>query len=101
MARGVANENAMRIGVAGRRQLELHCAIQLLREQSDAQDADEFARYIRDHLLHADFDAALRFWQLGIELRPMQVAPQKLPVKILPRRRDKGCMRCRIGNRRA
>ena len=98
MARGVANKNAMWIGLARGRELELHRAIQLLREQSDAQDAHEFARRIRDHLLHADFDAALRLWKFSIELRPMQIAPQEFPGKILPRRRDKGCMRCRIRN---
>ena len=83
MARGVANENAMRIDLASRRQLELDCAIQLLREQSHAQDADEFSRRIGDHLLHADFDPALRLREIGIELRPMQIAPQESPGKIL------------------
>ena len=38
MARGIANKNAMRIDLAGRRKLELHRTIQLLREQSDAED---------------------------------------------------------------
>ena len=59
---------------------------------------DKFARRIRDHLLHADFDATLRLRKIGIELRPVQIAPQELPGEILLRRRDKGRMRCRIGN---
>ena len=95
----IANENPMRIGLTGRRERDLHCAIQLLREQSNAQHAHEFSSSIRDRLLHADFDAALRFWEFSIELRPMQIAPQELTGKILPRRCDKGCMRCWIGTR--
>ena len=75
MARGVANKNAMRIDLARGRKLKLHRTIQLLREQSDAEDADEFARRIRDHLLDADFDATLRLRKSGVELRPVQIAP--------------------------
>ena len=96
-------ENAMRIGLTNRRQLELHCAIQLLREQSGraARRRIRPPASVTTCCTPLTSTPALRLGQFGIELRPMQIAPQKLPGKSLRAGRDKGCMQCRIGNRRA
>ena len=86
----------MWIWLASGRQLDSHSPIELLSEQTDAQNAREFSRRIRDHLLHADFCAALRLGQFHIELGPMQIAPQKPAGKIFPRGRGERGMQCRI-----
>ena len=97
-ALGIANENAMRIGLTSRAELQLHRAIELLSQQSNAKHADELSARIGDGLLDAHFRSALRLREFGIELRPVQIAPQELSEEILPRRRGKSGVRRWIGN---
>ncbi|MBA3651447.1 MAG: hypothetical protein H0W66_08220 [Chthoniobacterales bacterium] len=76
----------------------MHGAIELSRQQSKAHHANELSGGVSYSLLHADFDTALCLRQRSVQLRPVQIAPQKLTAEVLSRRRGKRRMRGRIRN---
>ena len=76
---GVAEEGAMGIRLAGAQQRrEPQLLVERIGGEAHAQNAGESSRGIEHGLLHTDLDTALFQWECGIELRPVQVAPQKL-----------------------
>ncbi len=95
-ALGVADENPVRIVLSFRGELDSHGLIELTRQQSHAQHAEKFSRRVLHHLLHADLHAPLLARQSGVELRPMQIAPQHAAKELLLRRRHESRMHRRI-----
>ncbi len=82
----IAKKDAVRVRHAFRGEAKVGGAVELPREQADAEHAEELAGRIGDGLLHADLHALLRLGQRGIELRPVQVARDKAAVESPARR---------------
>src|SRR5271154_2557790 len=83
----IANENQMRIDLTRSGNMPLDCAVDLRLHEPHPNNTGKVSLRVLDRLLHTHLHTPLQFRQLFVDLGPMQVRRDDLPVIPVTHRR--------------